>query len=477
MRKNNLKFFSYLLITVFLTLGLSISFQSLLAAWVAPTANPPNNNVDEPINKSGSLQIKSGPLYVNSGITDPTGFVAYGNAGVGTTTPYARLSITGTNALVGTIGFVMADNNNVIKYAVRNNGTAYYGTYNAPVSAPAQAIFGEYRNSGVGWPSMIGNWESTGLWGLGANTGTADNIIRIGKTDSVNSTWSADQSAIKLAVGSSIFGTSVGIGTINPGVKLDVRAAAGGGHTNIANFINPDANFQTYMYIGQSLASGRAGGLNFIDNSDGVSGGLALFINGDNPAAGAGLFVKKGGNVGISTTNPAEKLEVNGNIKLSGASATYKITNVANPTVAQDVATKAYVDAASGGGTKTMYLTSATFTGDHNCDNVPANCCASGYHFCDTNEFANGGRRLETTGAGRDPAPMKTGFLGGWIDYKIEPNALKNCGFFNGLGRWEVYQLYGPQRGKTAYFGANGDTAGYGDDLCMVPDPVWCCSD
>ena len=54
------------------------------------------------------------------------------------------------------------------------------------------------------------------------------------------------------------------------------------------------------------------------------------------------------GNVGIGTTTPGGKLEVNGNIKLSGASATYKITNVALPTANTDVATKEYVDAAQG---------------------------------------------------------------------------------------------------------------------------------
>jgi hypothetical protein len=72
---------------------------------------------------------------------------------------------------------------------------------------------------------------------------------------------------------------------------------------------------------------------------------LFLKANGNTPGAGK---------VGIGTTTPAEKLEVSGNIKLSGASPTYKITNVATPTASSDVATKGYVDAAAGSVLKSL---------------------------------------------------------------------------------------------------------------------------
>ena len=58
-----------------------------------------------------------------------------------------------------------------------------------------------------------------------------------------------------------------------------------------------------------------------------------------------------GGNVGIGTTSPGEKLAVNGNIDVMS----HKIVNLSTPTADTDAATKAYVDAASGGGCYTNY--------------------------------------------------------------------------------------------------------------------------
>lgn len=71
-------------------------------------------------------------------------------------------------------------------------------------------------------------------------------------------------------------------------------------------------------------------------------GGLTLNIGG----AQYGLIVDKG-LVGIGTTEPTEKLEVKGNIKLSGdnnGNPLYKLMNLASPTENSDSANKSYVD-------------------------------------------------------------------------------------------------------------------------------------
>ena len=62
MLKTQLKF----IITIVLVLGLSISLQSLIASWQAPTDNPPDGNIKMPINTGIVEQTKSGSLILGS---------------------------------------------------------------------------------------------------------------------------------------------------------------------------------------------------------------------------------------------------------------------------------------------------------------------------------------------------------------------------------------------------------------------------
>ena len=76
------------------------------AAWTAPTATPPGNNTEAPINVSYELQSKSGPLVVGAlrslgaGIFDDT-LTTVGSVGIGTPTPGAKLEVNGQAKITG----------------------------------------------------------------------------------------------------------------------------------------------------------------------------------------------------------------------------------------------------------------------------------------------------------------------------------------------------------------------------------------
>ena len=76
------------------------------AAWTAPTATPPGNNTEAPINVSYELQSKSGPLVVGAlrslgaGIFDDT-LTTVGSVGIGTPTPGAKLEVNGQVKITG----------------------------------------------------------------------------------------------------------------------------------------------------------------------------------------------------------------------------------------------------------------------------------------------------------------------------------------------------------------------------------------
>jgi len=137
----------------------------------------------------------------------------------------------------------------------------------------------------------------------------------------------------------------VGVGIASPSSIFTIQASA----TNTTPFaiLNPSGSARLNVLID----SNNKTRLRLYDETD----TLTTLFN----SSGNSYF--NGGSLGIGTTTPSEVLEVNGNIKLSGDTATYKITNVATPTESSDVATKGYVDAA--GTTYTQYVRYFTSSG------------------------------------------------------------------------------------------------------------------
>jgi hypothetical protein len=92
MKSKNLKIFFSFIFAVILTLGLSISFQSILAAYTAPLNDPPichsgNPGCDAPLNASANTQPTDGSLWIVNTSNPTYGLIVEnGPVGIGTNT-------------------------------------------------------------------------------------------------------------------------------------------------------------------------------------------------------------------------------------------------------------------------------------------------------------------------------------------------------------------------------------------------------
>ncbi len=220
---------------------------------------------------SGTSQLLSVPYALSSGDNQwsANGYGINnnsGNVGIGTLTPYTKLNVTSADANIATF-----DGGNSLWVTFSENGVqrGYIGSY---AGNPEDVDFGTYSgNSGA---------------------------VHLTTNDSP-----------KLTV---INNGNVGIGTTTPDATLHVKSSAG----KIANFDGPDGS---WIYFSENgVAKGYIG--SFAGNPDDVdfgtgganaTGSVHLTTN-----TGPKLTVVNNGNVGIGTTTPTTKLEVNGATKL-----------------------------------------------------------------------------------------------------------------------------------------------------------------
>jgi hypothetical protein len=260
-----------------------------------------------------------------------------GNVGIGTTSSQNKLEVVGTiNASAIQVGVTNVCLSNgtycptmggASSAAGWQNTSTLVSLVNTSNNVSANTLFVDNTNSriGVGTTTPVDRLTvkapGTGNWGL--------TIRSSGDTQIVASmgTWSSDNGGLSLniadgtrkvlllASGDSYFnGGNVGIGTASPGKTLDVNGSVG-----IAN------NQALYFYDNGSTARTAAtwtsaNVLQIQNNALGTGGDIALATQGDTLK---GLYVKNGGNVGIGTTAPSKKLDVNGSISINSTAAQY----------------------------------------------------------------------------------------------------------------------------------------------------------
>jgi hypothetical protein len=148
------------------------------------------------------------------------------------------------------------------------------------------------------------------------------------------------------AYGSMIFGTGTA-GSASESMRIDSNNNVGIGTSSPSSRLTYSGSFDATSAGSKPSLTGAGsygGGIGFVDTNvagmytDSSGGNLKFFTNqsgSDTAASKVAMTINSSGNVGIGTSSPSEKLDVNGNIKIP---------------------TTSYIDIGSAGGNNTLYL-------------------------------------------------------------------------------------------------------------------------
>jgi len=275
-------FFSFIF-AIILTLGLSIAFQSLLAAWTAPLANPPaclsgNPGCDAPLNTSTSAQVTNGSLWmVNSSNPSYGLIVEQGKVGIGTNTTnlnqlVAQLQVT---APTGTEGLRIISASDYSPLNIRNNAN------DADIFRVDQT--GTLQVGIVPWARLSGVPDNVGNAISALTAGTGITVSGSGSSRTITNS-APDQTVTLTGAGATTISGTYPIFTISS-TDTDTNTTYSvlpnqGLRLNGTNFalINTCSNGQLLKYINPSWAcaddnSGAGGTVTSVTAGSGLSGG------------------------------------------------------------------------------------------------------------------------------------------------------------------------------------------------------------
>jgi hypothetical protein len=311
---------------------------------------------------SGYVDVayNNAPLTIKDGTTEVARFDTSDRFGIGTTTPFARLSVTGAGTGTGR-AFLVTNSSDAERFTVKDDGTAYFlgnnvgiGTTSpyAALSVVGQVVASNFTaTSTTATSTFAAGLQTTALNITGSATSTFNTGINLaGGCFAIGNTCLATGASQWTTAGNNIYYTTgnVGIGTTSPYAALSVVGSTGvvaekftatsttatstfgnalvNGNLTVSGLSTTtfaagiqatDANFTNKLYVSGSLLANATGTDFFIGNTK--PNGVVTGTNNMSLGTQAGAALTSGssnvfiGNVaGSSNTTGANNIFIGG---------------------------------------------------------------------------------------------------------------------------------------------------------------------
>jgi hypothetical protein len=254
--------------------------------------NDPKSKLDV----EGGVAI--GAAYSGIHAAPTNGLLVEGNVGIGTTSTNTRLHVHGES---GQDAFRVQINKSSKLYTLSNGGT---GIGNYSTTVPKNGLY-VYGNVGIGTTSPKAKLEVAGNTSL-------DGTLDVTGEATLSNTLTVS------GTGDSSFAGNVGIGTTSPSAKLHISSGTSGDAILLLEADTDDNNEYDNPMIQLRQDNGTVGINIGFDQANFGGNKFGIGRRYTNDYYDTFIIDTANGNVGIGTTSPSAKLEVNGDIKIDG---------------------------------------------------------------------------------------------------------------------------------------------------------------